>query len=38
MDGFDHKQYIAPLIMMAVITNAYGNVVASFFRPRSTAT
>jgi ABC-2 type transport system permease protein len=32
MDGFDYKQYIAPgLIMMAVITNAYGNVVASFF-------
>jgi len=32
MDGFDYKQFIAPgLIMMAVITNAYGNVVASFF-------
>ncbi|MEQ1803627.1 MAG: ABC transporter permease [Gammaproteobacteria bacterium] len=32
MDGFDYKQYIAPgLIMMAVITNAYGNVVSSFF-------
>src|SRR5246500_1664895 len=32
MDGFDYKQYIAPgLIMMAVITNSYGNVVASFF-------
>ncbi len=32
MDGFDYKQYIAPgLIMMAVITNAYGNAVASFF-------
>jgi ABC-2 type transport system permease protein len=30
--GFDYKQYIAPgLIMMAVITNAYGNVVSSFF-------
>ncbi len=32
MDGFDYKQYIAPgLIMMAVITNSYGNVVSSFF-------
>jgi ABC-2 type transport system permease protein len=32
MDGFDYRQYIAPgLIMMAVITNSYGNVVASFF-------
>jgi ABC-2 type transport system permease protein len=32
MEGFDYKQYIAPgLIMMAVITNSYGNVVASFF-------
>lgn len=32
MEGFDYKQYIAPgLIMMAVITNAYGNVVSSFF-------
>ncbi len=32
MDGIDYKQYIAPgLIMMAVITNAYGNVVSSFF-------
>ncbi len=32
MDGFDYRQYIAPgLIMMAVITNAYGNVVSSFF-------
>jgi ABC-2 type transport system permease protein len=32
MDGIDYKQYIAPgLIMMAVITNSYGNVVASFF-------
>jgi len=32
MDGFDYKQYIAPgLIMMSVITNSYGNVVASFF-------
>jgi ABC-2 type transport system permease protein len=32
MGGFDYKQYIAPgLIMMAVITNSYGNVVASFF-------
>jgi ABC-2 type transport system permease protein len=32
MHGYDYKQYIAPgLIMMAVITNAYGNVVSSFF-------
>src|SRR6516162_2860623 len=32
MDGFDYRQYIAPgLIMMSVITNSYGNVVASFF-------
>ena len=32
MDGFDYRQYIAPgLIMMQVITNSYGNVVASFF-------
>jgi ABC-2 type transport system permease protein len=32
MDGFDYRQFIAPgLIMMQVITNSYGNVVASFF-------
>ena len=32
MDGIDYVQYIAPgLIMMSVITNAYGNVVSSFF-------
>jgi ABC-2 type transport system permease protein len=32
MGGFDYRLYIAPgLIMMAVITNSYGNVVASFF-------
>src|ERR1700746_2689763 len=32
MGGFDYKQYIAPgLIMMSVIPNSYGNVVASFF-------
>lgn len=32
MDGFDYMQYIAPgLIMMAVITNSYANVVGSFF-------
>lgn len=32
MGGFDYKEYIAPgLIMMSVITNSYGNVVASFF-------
>lgn len=32
MDGFDYMSYIAPgLIMMQVITNAYTNVVSSFF-------
>lgn len=32
MDGFDYMEYIVPgLIMMAVITNSYGNVVSSFF-------
>ncbi|MGR8919756.1 MAG: ABC transporter permease [Gammaproteobacteria bacterium] len=32
MAGFDYMQYIAPgIIMMAVITNAYSNVVSSFF-------
>jgi ABC-2 type transport system permease protein len=32
MDGVDYMQYIAPgLIMMAVISNSYGNVVSSFF-------
>ncbi len=32
MGGFDYPLYIAPgLIMMAVITNSYGNVVSSFF-------
>jgi ABC-2 type transport system permease protein len=32
MDGFSYTQYIAPgLIMMAVISNSYGNVVSSFF-------
>jgi ABC-2 type transport system permease protein len=32
MNGFDYMQYIAPgLIMMAVITNSFGNVVSSFF-------
>jgi len=32
MNGFSYMQYIAPgLIMMAVITNSYGNVVSSFF-------
>ncbi|HTW73815.1 MAG TPA: ABC transporter permease [Steroidobacteraceae bacterium] len=30
--GLDYPQYIAPgLIMMAIITNSYGNVVSSFF-------
>jgi len=32
MGGFDYMQYIAPgLIMQAVITNSYANVVSSFF-------
>lgn len=32
MGGYDYMQYIAPgLIMMAVISNSYGNVVSSFF-------
>jgi ABC-2 type transport system permease protein len=32
MAGYDYTQYIAPgLIMMAVISNSYGNVVSSFF-------
>ncbi|MBS0365761.1 MAG: ABC transporter permease [Proteobacteria bacterium] len=32
MGGFPYMQYIAPgLIMMSIITNSYGNVVASFF-------
>jgi ABC-2 type transport system permease protein len=32
MGGFDYMQFIAPgLVMMAVINNAYGNVVSSFF-------
>lgn len=32
MDGLDYMQFIVPgLIMMSVITNAYGNVAASFF-------
>ncbi|TDQ40071.1 ABC transporter permease [Thiopseudomonas denitrificans] len=32
MDGFSYMQYIVPgLIMMSVITNAYSNVVSSFF-------
>ena len=32
MGGFDYMQYIVPgLIMMSVITNAYGNVSSSFF-------
>jgi ABC-2 type transport system permease protein len=32
MDGFSYMDYIVPgLIMMSVITNAYGNVVSSFF-------
>ena len=32
LGGYDYMQYIAPgLIMMSVITNSYGNVVASFF-------
>jgi len=32
MEGFDYMQFIAPgIIMMSVITNAYSNVVSSFF-------
>lgn len=32
IDGFSYIEYIVPgLIMMAIITNAYGNVVASFY-------
>jgi len=32
MGGFDYMQFVVPgLIMMAVITNSYGNVVSSFF-------
>ncbi len=32
MDGFSYIQFVAPgLIMMAVLTNAYSNVVSSFF-------
>jgi ABC-2 type transport system permease protein len=32
MGGYEYMQYIAPgLIMMAVISNSYGNVVSSFF-------
>ncbi len=32
MDGFDYMQFVVPgLIMMAVITNAYSNVVSSFY-------
>lgn len=32
MDGFPYMDYIVPgLILMAVITNSYGNVVASFY-------
>lgn len=32
MDGIEYRQFIAPgLIMMAVITNSYSNVVSSFF-------
>ena len=32
MGGFDYMQFVVPgLIMMAVITNSYGNVVSSFY-------
>jgi ABC-2 type transport system permease protein len=35
MGGYNYTQYIAPgLIMMAVITNSYANVVSSFFGAR----
>ena len=32
MDGFNYVDFVAPgLIMMAVITNSYSNVISSFF-------
>ncbi len=32
MDGFDYMQFVVPgLIMMAIVTNSYSNVVSSFF-------
>ena len=32
MNGFGYMEYIAPgIIMMAIISNSYGNVVSSFF-------
>ncbi len=35
MQGFDYVEYILPgLVMMAVVTNSYGNVVGSFFISR----
>ena len=35
MGGFDYMEYIVPgLIMMAVITNSYANVVASFYNTK----
>lgn len=35
MQGYSYIQYIAPgLIMMAIITNSYGNVVSSFYSMR----
>ena len=35
MGGYNYTQYIAPgLIMMAVITSSYANVVSSFFGAR----
>ncbi len=35
IQGYSYMQFIAPgLIMMSIITNAYGNVVASFFNMR----
>lgn len=37
MGGFDYMSFVVPgLIMMAVITNSYGNVVSSFFSAKFT--
>jgi ABC-2 type transport system permease protein len=37
MDGFDYMSFVVPgLIMMAVITNSYGNVVSSFYSAKFT--
>lgn len=37
MDGYDYMSFVVPgLIMLAVITNSYGNVVASFYSAKFT--